>query len=66
MTKLEKIEASVRDLSAEDFRRFSEWFAELQADRWDKQIEADARAGRLDELVAQARSEVAEGKIRPL
>ncbi len=27
---------------------FSEWFEEFVADRWDKKIEADILAGRLD------------------
>ena len=66
MTKLQKIEDSVRALDQEEFRAFADWFANLQADRWDRQIEADARGGRLDKAIAQARTEIANGGTRPL
>jgi len=36
------------------------------ADEWDRQMEADAAAGRLDHLVAEARSDAAAGRCRPL
>ncbi|MDX8447759.1 hypothetical protein [Mesorhizobium captivum] len=66
MTKLEQIEKSVAELSPEDLKAFATWFEELQADMWDKQIEADAKAGRLDKLLAEAREEIAAGKLRDL
>ena len=66
MTKLEQIEKSVAELSKEELKAFAKWFAELQADRWDRQIEADAKAGKLDKLIAEAKAEIAAGKTRPL
>ena len=66
MTKLEQIEKSVAELGPEDLKAFTAWFEALQADLWDKQIEADAKAGRLDKLVAEARAEIAAGKLRDL
>ena len=54
MTKLEQIEKSVAELSKEELKAFAKWFAELQADLWDRQIEADAKAGRLDKLAEKA------------
>lgn len=66
MTKLEQIEKSVADLSPEELKAFAAWFEALQADMWDRQIEADAKAGRLDKLVAEARAEIAAGKLRDL
>ncbi|MBI2718795.1 MAG: hypothetical protein HY245_02490 [Rhizobiales bacterium] len=62
MTKLEKIEQDIGDLSPEDVAKLAEYRAEL----WDRQIEADAKAGRLDGLVEQAKMDIAAGKIRPL
>jgi hypothetical protein len=35
-------------------------------DDWDRQIKADAVAGRLDRLGAEARADVADGLCRPL
>jgi hypothetical protein len=66
MTKLEQIEKSVTELSPEELKAFAAWFEALQADLWDKQIEADAKAGRLDKLIAEARAEIAAGKLRDL
>ncbi len=66
MTKLEQIEQSVAALSKTEMKKFARWFAELQADMWDRQIEADFKAGRLDQLTAKALAEIAAGKVRPL
>ncbi|RWL86229.1 MAG: hypothetical protein EOR67_00140 [Mesorhizobium sp.] len=66
MTKLEQIEKSVAELSPEELMALAAWFEALQADLWDKQIEADAKAGRLDKLLAEARAEIAAGKLRDL
>lgn len=35
-------------------------------DEWDRQIEADAKAGRLDDLWQQAMSDIKAGKTKPL
>jgi hypothetical protein len=66
MTKLEHIEKLVEALSDEEMKAFAEWFAELQADRWDRQIEEDAKAGRLDKFLAEARAAHRAGRTRPL
>ncbi len=66
MTRLEKIEQEIASLDPADIRRLAEWLAEFQADLWDKQIEDDAKAGRLDKLFADAEADIAAGKIRPL
>ena len=66
MGKLEQVTKSVEALDREDFDAFSNWFAEFQAQRWDRQIEADAKAGRLDKLIARAKDEIAAGKTGPL
>ncbi len=66
MTKLEKIQESVEALSDKELRRLSEWLDELRAQRWDRQIEEDAKAGRLDKLADQALADFYAGKTRPL
>ena len=67
MTKLEQIEKSVAELSKEELKAFAKWFEELQADLWDRQIEADAKAGRLDKLIAEkAKADHRAGRTRPL
>jgi len=66
MTKLEQIEKSVAELSPEELKAFKAWFEELEAARWDRQIADDAKAGKLDKLIAEAKAEIAAGKVRPL
>lgn len=66
MTTLEKIELDIAALAPADVRKLAAWFEEFTADLWDQQIEADAKAGRLDGIIHNARKEIAAGKVRPL
>jgi hypothetical protein len=66
MTKLEKLEKDITTLSAGDLKKLAEWLAEYQEELWDRQIEEDAKAGRLDKLIADAKEEIKAGKVRPL
>jgi hypothetical protein len=43
-----------------------QWFSEKDWLKWDKQIEADAEAGKLDFLVKEALEERNNGKLRDL
>lgn len=54
MTKLEQIISDVTKLSSQELAKFSDWFAEFHSEQWDRQIEADAKAERLDQLAAKA------------
>ena len=56
MTKLEKLEQAVTALSPEDFAKFRAWFDEFRERAFDEAIARDAAAGKLDELVAEARA----------
>ena len=66
MTKLEKIQQDIASLTPGEVAKLARWFAEFQADVWDKQIEDDASAGRLDNLADQALASHHAGKTRPL
>lgn len=63
MNALDVAEAAVTRLSSDELTQFRQWFAEYAADRWDAQIEADAEAGKVDELAGEALSEYATGRI---
>ena len=54
MTRVEEIENAVAELPKEQLARFREWFAEFEARIWDREIEEDVEAGRLDELAEEA------------
>jgi hypothetical protein len=66
MTKLEQIEKSVAELSPEELKAFAVWFEALRSDMWDRQMEVDAKAGRLDKLAEQALADHRAGRTRPL
>lgn len=66
MTNLEHIECQIQELSPEEFAALRRWLEDFEADAWDRQIEADIRAGKLDALTAQALADDRAGKSRPL
>jgi hypothetical protein len=66
MRKLEEIEEQVRNLSGTDLVKFRKWFAEFDAQAWDKQFEADVKSGKLDALGEAARQARQEGKSKEL
>jgi DNA-binding PadR family transcriptional regulator len=61
-----EIEQAITELSPEELARFREWFDEYYAQVWDKQIEEDAKAGRLDKLISEADEEYNAGLSKPL
>ena len=61
-----ELEQAVTQLSEEELVRFRAWFDEYFAEIWDKQIEEDAKAGRLDKFIAEATEEYDAGLSKPL
>lgn len=66
MSKVETLERRVSTLSAKELAEFRRWFAEFDAAAWDREIERDAKAGKLDTLADQALREHAKGKSKEL
>ena len=58
MSRINDIEREVRKLSPEELEAFRKWFQKFDSDNWDRQIEADARAGGLDSLAVRGRSAI--------
>jgi hypothetical protein len=63
---IEELQSAVAQLPVEELDRFSRWFEEFLADQWDKQIEADILAGRLDDAGRRADEEFEGGRCTPL
>jgi hypothetical protein len=63
---LGELETAVTELPATDLATFAKWFDEYLADAWDRRIEADIRAGRLNEAGRQADAEFEAGRCKPL
>jgi hypothetical protein len=66
MTTLEDIEKAVTELPADQLAKFRAWFEEFEVVRFDKRIERDAKAGRLDRLAEQALADFRAGRVREL
>lgn len=66
MTTIQAIEQAVQQLPAQDLAEFRRWFTKFDETAWDAQIEADAAAGKLDALAAEAVAEYSNGKAREL
>lgn len=66
MSRVEQIEAQIQTLTPEEFQAFRAWFAEFDTALWDRQIEVDAAAGKLDELAERALKDHREGRSREL
>ena len=61
-----EIEQAITQLSEQELTEFREWFDEYFAQLWDKQIEEDAKSGRLDKLIADATADYDAGLSTPL
>jgi len=64
MGNVTSIERAIEALSPSDLAEFRLWFAEFDAATWDKQLEEDAQAGKLDELAGEALADFRSGKSR--
>ena len=54
MSRVERIEGEVTNLSADELKAFRDWFARFDASAWDAQIDADASNGKLRSLAERA------------
>ncbi len=66
MRNAKSIEKAVEALPPSELEEFRRWFAEFDAAAWDKQIEQDAVAGKLDRLAAEALDDFHRGSFRGL
>ncbi len=66
MSKVKEIENQVKGLSPEELASFRQWFARFDAEGWDRQFEADVKAGKLDDLAQRALQDHAAGRSTEL
>jgi hypothetical protein len=62
MSTAAEIEEAIRRLCPEDRAALRTWLAEFDAAEWDRQLEADIAAGRLDWLADEARQDLKAGR----
>jgi hypothetical protein len=66
MTKVQALEEEIEKLSARELAELREWFAERDADEWDREIERDAASGKLDKLFEKSVADYLAGKSREI
>jgi uncharacterized membrane protein YkoI len=66
---VEKILKEVKSLSSQDREELWARVAAEEAnnlDGWEKQIERDSKAGKLDHLLAELKEDIQAGRVKPL
>ena len=66
MSKIDQLKAEIEKLPTQEFGELYRWLSKKDWARWDKEIEADSQAGRLDFLVREAREQQAKGTLKDL
>jgi len=66
MTRVQKLEQEVKQLTRDELAVFRKWFVEYDWDQWDRQIEEDVLAGRLDKLAEEALADNKAGRTKEI
>lgn len=66
MASVAEITGAVKRLPKRDLARFRKWFTEYDAAVWERQLESDTAAGKLDALVREAQRDYRAGRTKAL
>ncbi len=66
MNKVAAIEKEIESLTPDELAVLRAWFHEFDAAAWDRRLEADVRAGKLDALADEAAAARQAGKCTEL
>jgi len=62
MTRIQRLEQEIKELSPGELAAFRKWFQEYDSSEWDRQIEEDALTGKLDKLAEKALADHKAGR----
>ncbi len=54
MSRVEQLEKQIADLDPSELKALRDWLERYDADVWDRQIESDAKSGKLSRLADRA------------
>ena len=60
---VEEIEQAIQALSEDEFARIAERVHALEQERWDAELDRDARNAKLDFLIAEAQEDRKRGRL---
>ena len=66
MSSIAEIQEAILSLPSEEYVQLRQWFTELDWEMWDREIEADLEAGKLDSLIAEAIEAQEKGTLQEL
>lgn len=66
MSNIHEIEEAIRVLGPSDLAKLRDWFLSFDAEVWDRQLEQDVEAGRLDRFAEEALRDLQEGRCNEL
>lgn len=66
MSKVEELKTEIERLAKDEFTELVRWLSQKDWERWDREIEADSEAGKLDFLVREALDAKAKGTLKDL
>lgn len=66
MIQVELLKQHIVELDDDSFSKLRDWLIEFDQTRWDKKLEADSNAGKLDFLINEALAEHQAGKTKDL
>ena len=66
VSRVELIEDQLKELTTDELKAFREWFAQFDAEIWDRQFESDVRSGKLNDLAERALADHKAGRSTEL
>lgn len=66
MLKIEDIQAEIESLPEKEYTRLRLWFSMRDWEKWDREIQEDSTAGKLDFLSEEALEEKKRGELDEL
>jgi hypothetical protein len=65
MSTVAEIKSAIQKLDSKEVYKVGDWLDEFRERLFDEHIEADAKAGRLDKMIAKAKAGYRAGKATP-
>jgi hypothetical protein len=66
MSTLHDNETTIQQLPPTTVHAVTDWLQDYREELWDREIAADAQAGKLDALMEEAKQDYLAGRCRPL
>jgi hypothetical protein len=63
MSRVEEIERAIKELSLDEFARIVQRVHAIEQERWDQELDRDARSGKLDFLITEAQEDLRQGRL---